>query len=188
VREACHSGRGSTKGNNETRPQSPGAAALQRTQSAHSAPTLISDQDPTVSSYSYCAKVLDNAYATSPIWQAARNMQLNAVWGLGHCPQSRWLAGWGLVRCRFASTSGIPSPSFTNRRLHTYWELWIASWNSNVRIPMSRMHLAVYIQPSGLHPLRRACPRDVKFHDSCWGLPQTQTAAQPSGSRQGPIS
>ncbi|PMD55181.1 uncharacterized protein K444DRAFT_634029 [Hyaloscypha bicolor E] len=174
-----------TKGNNETRPQSPGAAALQRTQSAHSAPTLIRDQDPIL--------VLVLCESTGQCLRDFANLAGGTQYAAECCVGSRPLstikvAGWGLVRCRFASTSGIPSPSFTNRRLHTYWELWMASWNSNVRIPMSRMHLAVYIQPSGLHPLRRACPRDVKFHDSCWGLPQTQTAAQPSGSRQGPIS
>jgi hypothetical protein len=141
-----------------------------------------------LSSYSHCTVLDNNADATSPIWRTARNMQLNAVWGLGHCPQSRWLGTYPLSLWPRRVALIIPSPSLPNGGLHTYWELWIASWNRNVRIAMSRMHLAVYIQPSGLHPLRRACPRDVKFHDSCWGLPQTQTAAQPSGSRQGPIS
>jgi hypothetical protein len=35
---------------------------------------------------------------------------------------------------------------------------------------MSRMHLAVYIQPFGLHPHLWASFLDVKFHDSSWGL------------------
>jgi hypothetical protein len=138
-----------TKGNNETRPQSPGAAALQQTQSAHSAPTLISDQDPII--------VLVLCESTGQCLRDFANLAGGTQYAAECCVGSRslstikvagWLAGWGLVRCRFASTSGIPSPSFTNRRLHTYWELHMDSFveqqctDSHVANASRRLHPA----------------------------------------------
>jgi hypothetical protein len=107
VREACHSGRGSTKGNNETRPQSPGAAALQQTQSAHSAPTLIRDQDPILvlvlcESTGQClrdfANLAGGTQYAAECCVGSRSLSTIKVAGwLGTCPLSLCLDEWHSV-------------------------------------------------------------------------------------------
>jgi hypothetical protein len=105
-------------------------------------------------SYSYCTGRCLRDFAN-----LADGTQHAAECCVGSRPLSPIKVAGDLSTVALASTSGgINSVAqFTKRQAAHILGVMDSFVEQQCTDSMSRMHLAVYIQPSGLHPLRRAC-------------------------------